>query len=213
MPSGYSRIVSFDGEAATPVCVELPVPPRGTLSRLILTQLTGTPGAGTVVIYDRKGACALETDLNVAESGEVSTVLTAGGQASVTFTAEHNLKVGETFEIKGCTVAAYNVTHTVTAVTSSTVVVTDIAYVSNGSGGVWQTSPFDPTRNPASHIVYTGTIVAGSLQSFDINRGYANSDNQSETMRTRYQALWAEVTPTQTGSYEIAITAESDVIT
>ena len=212
MPSGYSRVTQFAGVAATPICVELPLPPRGNLDRVILTQLTGTPGAGTVVIYKRKGACSLENDLNVDESGVVSTVLTAAGDASVTFTADHNLKVGDTFEVKGCTVTAYNVTHTVASVTSPTVVVTDIAYTSDGADGFWQTSPFNPTNNPASHIVYSGTIASGSLQAFDIDRGYENSDNQSETMRARYQALWAEVTPAETGDYEIAATAEADAI-
>lgn len=212
MPSGYSRVTQFAGVAATPICVELPAPPRGTLERIVLTQLSGTPGAGTVVVYNRKGACVSENDLNVDESGVVDTVLTNSGDASVTFTEDHNLKVGDTFEIKGCDVGAYNVTHTVTSVTSPTIVVTDIAYTSDGSDGFWQTSPFNPTNNPASHIVYSGTIAAGSLQAFNINRGYENSDNQSETMRARYQALWAEITPTENGNYEIAMTAEADAI-
>lgn len=212
MPSGYSRVTPFAGVASTPICVELPLPPRGVLERIILTQLDGTPGAGTVDIYNRKGACAEEADLNVDESGVVSTVTDSGGDASVLFTADHNLKVGDTFEIKGCSVAAYNVTHTVASVTNSTTVVTDVAYTSNGADGFWQTSPFNPTRNPASHLIYSGTIASGSLQAFDIDRGYENSDNQSETMRTRYQALWAEITPTQSGNYEIAATAEAEAV-
>lgn len=212
MTHGYSRVTRFAGVAATPVCIELPLPPRGVLEHVILTQLDGTPGAGTVTVYNRKGACSAETDLNVAESGVVTTVLTASGYASVTFTADHNLKVGDTFEIKGCTVSDYNVTHTVVSVVSSTIVVTDVAFAGNGADGFWQTSPFNPTNNPASHIVYSGTIAAGSLQAFDIARGYANSDNQSETMRTRHQALWAEVTPTETANYEIAATATADAI-
>jgi hypothetical protein len=193
--------------------VELPLPPRGVLDRIILTQLDGTPGAGTVVIYNRKGACLEEADLNVDESGVVATVVTNSGDAEVAFTADHNLKVGDTFEVKGCDVAAYNgVTHTVTEVVDATTVVTDIAYTSDGTAGFWQTSPFNVTNNPASHIVWTGTIAAGSLQGFDIDRGYENSDNQSETMRARYQALWAEVTPAETGNYEIAATAEADAV-
>ena len=212
MPSGYSRVTPFAGVTATPICVELPLPPRGTLDRIILTQLDGTPGAGTVNIYNRKGACVEEADLNVDESGVVTTVVTGSGDAQVAFTADHNLKVGLTFEIKGCDVAAYNVTHTVVTVVNATTVITDIAYTSDGTDGFWQTTPFNVTNNPASHLVYSGTIAAGSLQAFDIDRGYENSDNQSETMRARYQALWAEVTPAETGNYEIAATAEADAV-
>jgi hypothetical protein len=210
MPSGYSRVTPFAGVASTPICVELPLPPRGILERIILTQLSGTPGAGTVVVYNRKGACSTANDLNVAESGSVVTVDDEGGMARVLFDADHNLIVGATFEVKGCSTAAYNVTHTVTAVMSSILVVTDVA--AGGAGGLWQTTPFNATNNPASHIVYEGTIASGSLKEFDINRGYENSDNQSETMRARYQALWAEITPTETGNYEIAATAEAEAV-
>ena len=211
MSGGYSRIVPFVGEAGTPVCVELPVPPRGTLDRLIITQISGTPGTGDAIIYDRKGACAGETDLNVDESGIVDSVTTAAGNASVEFTEAHNLKVGDTFEIKECDVADYNVTHTVTAVTSDVIVVTDVSYTSDGSGGVWQTSPFLPTTNPDSHIIYEGTLSSGSMKAHDIDRSYENRDNQSETLRTRYQALWLELTPENSGNYEASITTEAYV--
>ncbi len=50
MASGYSRIVSVDGTAATSVCVELPAPPRGTLERIIVTQVDGAAGAGDIAI-------------------------------------------------------------------------------------------------------------------------------------------------------------------
>jgi len=209
MSGGYSRTVSFVGVAGSPVCVELPLPPRGILERLIVTQLTGTPGGGTVVVYDRKGACLGEVDLNVAESGQVAASADDGGFVAITFSANHNLKVGDTFEVKGHTEASVNTTHTVITVTSATVVVTDIAFVGVGADGVWQTSPFIPTSNPASHLVYEGTLVTGSLKAFNISRGYENRDNQSETMRTRYQALWMQFTPVNSGNYEVAVTAES----
>jgi hypothetical protein len=212
MANGYSRIVTVDGTAATSTCVELPAPPRGTLERIIVTQLDGVNGIGDITIYNRKGACSSSNDLNVAESGSVTTVTDLAGSARITFAADHNLIVGATLEIKGCDVADYNVTHTVTAVPLSGVVVTDIAYTSVGTGGLWQTSPYIPTSNPASHIVYAGSLTSGSLQAFDISRGYENRDNESQTMRSRYQALWAEFTPATTATYEIAITCEADSI-
>ena len=212
MASGYSRIVTVDGTAATAQCVELPTPPRGTLDRIIVTQTSGVAGAGDIAIYNRKGACSTANDINVNESGEVTVVVTSGGSAAVETDADHNLKVGNTFEIKGCDIAAYNVTHTVVEVVSATVVVTDIAYTSDGTGGLWQTLPFIPTNSPASHLVYEGSLSSGSLQAFDIDRGYENRDNQSETMRSRNSALWAEFTPATTATYEIAITCEADQI-
>lgn len=212
MASGYSRIVTVDGTTSVPQCVELPAPPRGVLDRIIVTQVDGVAGVGDITIYNRKGACSVANDLNVDESGQVVAITNSGGKAAIETDAAHNLKVGDTIEIKGNTVAAYNTTHTVESITSDTVVVTDISYTSDGTDGYWQTSPFLPTNNPASHLVYSGSLVSGSLQAFDIDRGYENRDNQSETMRSRYSALWAEFTPGSSATFEIAITCEADQI-
>ena len=212
MAGGYSRTVAFTGVAATPICVELPLPPRGILERLIVTQVSGTPGGGTLSVYNRKGACVGEVDLNVDESGSVTASAGSPGNVLIFFAADHNLKVGDSFEVKGHTEASVNVTHEVVTVVSSTVVVTDIAFVGVGTGGVWQTSPFFPTQHPDSHLVYEGTVAAGSLKAFDIGRGYENRDNQSETMRARHQALWMEFTPANPGDYEVAVTAEADTV-
>ncbi len=212
MASGYSRIVTVDGTAATAQCVELPTPPRGTLDRIIVTQTSGSGGAGDIAIYNRKGACSVANDIHVAESGNLVGVTNGSGFATVETDADHNLKVGDTFEVKGCSVAAYDTTHTVSSVTSATVVVTDVAFTSGGTGGLWQTSPFIPTSNPASHLIFEGSLASGSLQAFDIDRGYENRDNEDRTMRSRNTALWAEFTPATTATYEIAITCEADQI-
>ena len=212
MAVGYSRIVEFSGTASTKTCVELPACPRGLLEKLVITQLTGTAAGGDFNVYDRKGACANANDLNVSLSGGVTSVGNSSGQAQITTDAAHGLKVGDTIEVKGNTVSAYNVTHTVTVVVSETEVDTDIAYTSGGTGGLWQTSPYMPTRNPASHVVFSGTVSSGSFANHNIDRGYENRDNQSETMRARYQALWLEYEPDQTGTFEVAITTESDAM-
>ena len=212
MATGYSRVVEFSGTSGTATCVELPAAPRGVLDRLIITQLSGTSAGGTVSVFDRKGACANANDLNVEESGEVTSIADSGGSASITFDAAHNLKVGDEIEIKGSSVSAYNTTHTVTSVTSDTVAVTDVAFTSGATGGFWQTLPFLPTLNPVSHLVYSGSVSSGSLQAFDIDRGYENRDNQDEFRRARYSALWLEYTPDQNGTFEVAVTTESDGI-
>ena len=209
MAVGYSRIVEFSATTPTKTCVELPACPRGMLERLVITQLTGTSAGGDFKVYDRKGACANANDLNVSLSGGVTSVADSSGQARITTDADHGLKVGDTIEVKGNTVSAYNVTHTVTVVVSATEVDTDIAYTSGGTGGLWQTSPYLETRNPASHVVFNGTVASGSFADYNIDRGYENRDNQSETMRARYQALWLEFEPDQTGTFEVAVTTEA----
>ena len=127
MAVGYSRIVEFSGTASTKTCVELPACPRGMLEKLVITQLTGTSAGGDFNVYDRKGACANANDLNVSLSGGVTSVANSSGQARITTDADHGLKVGDTIEVKGNTVSAYNVTHTVTVVVSATEVDTDDA--------------------------------------------------------------------------------------
>jgi len=213
MASGYSRTVRFDATGGSISCVELPAPPRGVVERLIISQISGNSAGGPITVYDRKGACAEEADLHIDESGNVTSVADASGFASITFGADHNLKVGDSIEIKGSNQAAYNVTHTVTSITSVTVAVTDVAYTVAGTGGFWQTSPFLATTNPESHIVYEDTVVAATtLKVFDILRGYENRDNQSETMRARHAGLWLEFAPDSTGAqvWEIAITVVSE---
>lgn len=210
--AGYTRTVKFAGTAGEPSCVELPCFQRGKLDRLIVTQTSGTPGGGNFNVYDRKGACVNEVDLNVTESGAVDAIANSSGVVRLTTDADHNLKVGDVIEIKNCSVTAYNRLHTVTDVVSSTVVVTNVSHTSNASDGVWQTEPLFPSVHPDSSIVYTGSLSSGSLKAFDIDQQYENRDNQDVVMRTRRGALWLEITPDNSGNYEVSITTESDAM-
>lgn len=210
MAGSYSRIVEFEGTASTPVCVELPTVPRGLLRRFVIKQASGTSASGAFTLYDRKGACVKATDLNVTESGTVTSVANSSGSAQITFAAATNLKVGDVIEIKGNSVSAYNVQHTIVSKTSATVFVSDVSYTSNGSGGLWQTTPFMPTYDPAMHAVYGNSVTSGAFSAYDLYISFENRDNQSPTMRTRYQALWLEFTPSQNGTFQAAITTESD---
>lgn len=210
MAGSYSRIVEFDATASTPVCVELPAVPRGLLRRFVIKQVSGTSANGSFTLYDRKGACSQATDLNVKESGTVTSVANEGGNAKITFGASTGLQVGDTIEIKGNSVADYNTTHTITAKVSDSVFVSDVSYTSAGSNGLWQTSPFMQTYAPLAHVVFTDNVSSGEFSKYDIYIGFENRDNQSETKRTRYQALWLEFTPSQTGTFQAAITTEAD---
>lgn len=215
MASNYSRTVPFSATGGVSVCVELPLPMQGALSRLIITQRSGVAVTAAFTLYDRKGACSVATDLNVTGSGTVVDVATSGGFAAITTSATHSLKIGNTLEVKGSSVAAYNVTHTVTSVPSTTQVVTDIAFTAAGAGGYWQTSPYNPTMSPVTHMVLTDTkLDSADYISLVLDRPYENRDNQSITLRSRYAALWLSFLPAGTGAktWEVAYTSKVDDI-
>lgn len=216
MASGYSRVVPFSIICGTPACVELPMPPRGELDRLIITQVSGDPEAATINVYDRKGACIAASDLNVTESGTVSDYGVSGPTTTVSFNANHTLQVGDQFEVKGSDRPEYNVIHEVTSVVNATDVVTDVTFTDESTGGRWQTLPFDPTNRPVSHLILTAGVLAGEdYIAFDINRAYENKDNRSETMRSRHSALWLEfltVGAVEPSDWEVAYTCRADAI-
>lgn len=72
-------------------------------------------------------------------SGGVASVTNSGGFAKVTFDASPDT-LPSSFTVTGCSVSAYNTTHTVTSVVSSLSVVTNVAYTADGSGGAWEES-------------------------------------------------------------------------
>lgn len=211
MPAAYSRSMTFSTGADT-VCARVPCPFRGRLTRLTLTQTSGTAAAGTLRLYDRRGASSVATDLNVRVSGVVDEVVTHVDGCKVVFTDTHGLYVGESFEVKGCDVGQYNTTHTVLAVVNDTSIVSDIAYTADGSGGLWQLQPFLRTQAPVTHLVLQEEVYAGSpLYRLEMDRRYENRDNQNETTRLAYDALWLEFTPQAEASnatWELGFTIE-----
>lgn len=191
------------------------MPPRGVLERVILTQTGGSSTAATINIYDRRGACHSGTDLNVAESGIIASITDNAGSAEVEMTTEHGLLPGDTFEVKNATEAAYNTTFTVTSVPALLEVITNVGFTApESTGALWQTTPFNPTMTPITHLVYTAAKLAGTdYVAFDINRAYENKDNQSETMRTRASYLWLELVTTGSATaltFEVAYTCRAD---
>ena len=210
MGTSYSNTVTFSAVSGEQTCVELPLPPRGKLTRIVITQISGTAAGGTVNVYNRKSACENQDDLNVDESGEVDSISNNLGSVQLATVEDHNLQVGDEIEIINCSVSAYNVTHTVTEVVDATKVLTDISYTAPATDGIWQTLPLAPRVTPTSSLVVTGTMSAGSYQNFSVKAHYENKDNQSVTMRTRYPALWLGMTPDQDGDFEIAVSAEAD---
>ena len=215
MATGYSNIVSFSVTRGVKSCTALPMPPRGILERVILTQTSGTNTNATLNIYDRKGACYAGNDLNVTASGIIDSVYNSSGAAGVETAQPHHLLPGDTFVIKNATEAAYNTTFTVVSVVNDYQVITNVSYTnSEGAGALWQTPPSNPTTAPITHLVYTAAKTGGSdYTEFDINRAYENKDNQSETMRTRASYLWLELVTTgaaTTLTFEIAYTCRAD---
>ena len=72
----------------------------------------------------------------IADSGTITSSATSAGNVNFTMPAGHKLGVGAKFLVAGHSVAGYNTTHTVTALTATTVK-TDIAYSADGTGGTW----------------------------------------------------------------------------
>lgn len=217
MPAGYSKIIEFECTRGTPAAIELPMPPRGVLDRVILTQINGASTAATCKIYDRKGACIAANDINVTYEGIVAGIVGNAGYVQVTTVADNKLLVGDELEIKNCAAAANDGLQTVTAVISDNVFVTDKAYSADESAGpLWQTKPFDPTTAAITHLMYAFTKDAGTdYTAFDIDQVYENKDNQSPTMRSRYSAMWLEVRTTGSAAvlkFQIAYTCRADMV-
>lgn len=53
----YSKVHSFSADSGVDNCLELPVPPRGTLMRLIVKQVDGALDGFEFDLYDRNDAC------------------------------------------------------------------------------------------------------------------------------------------------------------
>lgn len=213
--TSYSKSLEFDAEGGVESCIQLPMPPRGRLERLILKQISGTDVDADFSILNRRGASAVAVDLNVTHSGSVATVGNASGSARITFPVAHELKVGDTFDVKECDISDYNTRHTVVSVTSELIVVTDVSYTSGGTGGLWQTPPFIPLLDPEMYLVYAGAVNSGTtVKEFELNLAYENADNQSEVSRRRTSALWLSITPEGSGdkTWQIAYTAVADAL-
>lgn len=208
-----SGFVGFANNGTAVTCVSLGVHARGTLQRLIVVKKTGTTQGGTVKVYDRRGACFGQPDLEVAGSGTISSITDSSSFVRMTAASAHNLLVGDRIEFKGAAATTYPGVHTVTSVVSPTAVNLNATYTA-GATGVWQTEPWIPTQLAPTHLVLSETLPAdGELIMFDLNRGYENRDNQDPVTRRRAQRLWLEFTPA-VGSgactFEVAFTSVSD---
>jgi hypothetical protein len=218
MSGTYSRVVEASVTGGVSNCIELPVPPRGVLDRLVVKQTSGSDVDFDFIVYNRKGACPAGNDLHV-NAGTVTAVVTNGGKAKLTITVDqvypygYKLKVGDVIYVKGTNVAAYNVVHTIAEVNSDTEVTTDISYSSAiTTDGLWQDNvpQVFPRHDPTMHLVAASTTgTAGNASAnFDMNRTYENDDNQDFTKRTQAQALWLDLVPAGSGAqtFEVAVT-------
>tara|TARA_R110002020_G_scaffold16515_11_gene58290 strand:- start:3234 stop:3914 length:681 start_codon:yes stop_codon:yes gene_type:complete len=221
MGGTYSRVVEATVTGGVSNCIEIPVPPRGTLERVIVKQTSGTDVDFDFVIYNRKGACPSAIDLHV-NGGAVTAVTNNGGSTQLTFTTTqtypygYDLAVGDKIYVKGTNVPGYNVVHTIVSVDSTTQVTTDIAYSAIiTTNGVWQDS--EPQvygrSDPSMHIVNASTTgTAGNASaSFNMDRVYENADNQDVTARRLNTSLWVDLQPdgAEAGiTYEVAYTSD-----
>jgi len=203
----YTKHVEFSIAAGTVKCIELPAVPRGSVKRLVITQVNGTAIGATVKINDRKGASVAANDIEVKDAGEITAYADVSGSVRFTTAAPHALNPGDTIAIKNCPNALFNTTHTVTSIVSDTQFVTDVAYGTPTAIGtpnpkvLYQTTPFLPTQKPVTHLIYSGTVVSGTdLAVLNLDIPYENRDNQSSVSRIRNTALWLEFTTTGSGA-------------
>lgn len=224
MGGTYSRVVEASVTGGVSNCIELPLPPRGTLERLIVKQTAGTNVDFDFVVYNRKGACPTGNDLH-CNAGTVTSIATNGGATQLTIVIDraypygYKLNVGDEIYVKGSDVSAYNIVHTITSIDNDdgTLITTSgIAYSAPGTGGYWQdNAPQVYVRSdPAMHIVNASTAgTAGNASAnFDMDRTYENADNQDVTARRLATALWLDLQPSGSASKTFEIAYTSDVL-
>lgn len=227
------------GTPKLPAYVELPCAPRGVIESLVITQLTGTPTDATVNIYDRAWATGQGFDLNLEDdslnfkniwinawSGSTSywTVPSWGpGAPDLIAAAPVGTRLlfkcpGWIFERTWCEVEVIDHPFTPFEMRFEPVVGTIDDQHKPGyptytsSNAQFQAVPYMAAGTQASHLLYTGSVSSGSLQAFNMDIGYENRDNQSETKRTRNSGLWLDIIADDVSTWEIAITTEADGI-
>ena len=225
MSGTYSRVVEASVTGGVSNCVELPVPPRGVLDRLVVKQTDASAAVDfDFIVYNRKGACPTGNDLHV-NAGTVTSIGNNSGATQLTIVIDqvypygHVLDVGDEIYVKGTSVTAYNIVHTITSIDNAggTLITTSgVAYSSAATGGYWQdnTPQVFPRHDPTMHLVnssVTGTAGNASAN-FDMNRTYENDDNQDFTKRTQAQALWLDLVPGGSGAktFEVAYTVNNE---
>ena len=220
MAGTYSRVVETTTTCGVSNCIDLPMPPRGTLDRLILKQTTGTDVDFDYTVYNRKGACPTGNDLHV-NAGTITSIINSGGNAQLSLVHSqfepygYKLEVGDTIWVKGTNPSTYSgMAHTIASVDNAdgTLVTTDISYTGAATGGYWQDNEPQvfPRHDPTMHLVMaenTGTSGNASAN-FDMNRVYENDDNQDFIKRTQATSLWLDLQPAGSGSktFEVAYT-------
>lgn len=75
--------------------------------------------------------------VRLGNHGTIATSADSGGFVTFNIPTGHSLAVGAVIDVTGHSVAGYNTTHTVTAVSSATDIVTSEAYTSSGTGGAF----------------------------------------------------------------------------
>lgn len=86
--------------------------------------------------------------------GTVTASANAGGNVIMQLPAGHRLSVGAKILVAGHSVGGYNTTHSITAVTATTVT-TDQSYSSDGTGGTWTLTGFAESLTDATFTATT----------------------------------------------------------
>jgi hypothetical protein len=68
MTTPYTRQLQAETSGGQIICIEMPAPPRGVLSRLIVKQIEGALQGFTFDVFDREQAC-LDSSYEISEAG------------------------------------------------------------------------------------------------------------------------------------------------
>jgi len=200
----YSREYKFSVLAAeNPACLEIPLPYRGTLQRLIVKQLTGAATDYSGQLFDRKLACANGVDRNTRNGTVTALANNGSGFFRITLGVGHGLLPSNIIYIKGTgNVAVDGLLHTITGFTATTVDVSTAFAGATGSG-FWQTkwlevSSYDNFEfyDPEAHLIHEFAAPGAgvTLKEQGVEVDYQNRDNQDRTARRSHSAIYLELT-------------------
>lgn len=132
---GYAKYTT--GSAHGFVVGDILVGPSPYADEQVVTEVDSTTTFTTSIGYTATTTGTITQRVyTFGHDGTITSSATSTGNVLFTVPAGHRLSVNSKILVAGHSVAGYNTTHTITAVTATTIK-TDIAYSADGTGGTW----------------------------------------------------------------------------
>jgi hypothetical protein len=137
---GFAKFTT--GAAHGFVVGDIVMPPSPYATEQVVTEVdsttTFTTNAG---YYATTTGTVTQRIYTFGHNGTITSSATSTGNVQFTVPAGHKLAVGARMLVAGHSVAGYNTTHVITAITATTIK-TDQAYTADGTGGTWTLTGF-----------------------------------------------------------------------